>query len=66
MNARAQLSAAGMFRKPGFGDNPHTGQTITPNLRRRLKDHKLMVAQKEIGDGHRDATGYRRPGSLKK
>lgn len=36
------------------------------NLNRRISDYNKMVSQTKIGDGHRDATGYRRPGSNKK
>lgn len=32
----------------------------------RAKDFNAMISQSKIGDGHRDANGYRRPGSRKK
>lgn len=32
----------------------------------RRADYSRMISQPKIGDGHRDATGYRRPGSNKK
>ena len=52
--------------------------TMTPNkrhapetkaekrLNRRRADYSRMISQTKIGDGHRDATGYTRPGSNKK
>lgn len=36
------------------------------NLSRRLTDYSKMISQSKIGDGHRDVTGYHRPGSNKK
>jgi len=42
------------------------GAHIPKNLKARQKDYDLMVAKPKIGDGHRDATGYTKPGSNKK
>lgn len=42
------------------------GAHINPSLKRRQKDFDLMIAKPKIGDGHRDATGYTKPGSNKK
>ncbi len=42
------------------------GKKQQKNLDRRRADYSRMIAQQKIGDGHRDATGYRRPGSNKK
>lgn len=42
------------------------GAHIPKNLKRRLKDYETMSRQTKIGDGHRDITGYTRPGSNKK
>lgn len=35
-------------------------------LQRRRADYTRMINAPKIGDGHRDATGYKRPGSNKK
>lgn len=32
----------------------------------RRDDYNKMIAQPKIGDGHRTASGYRKPGSNKK
>jgi hypothetical protein len=44
----------------------NTGAHISPTLKRRQKDFDLMIAKPKIGDGHRDASGYTKPGSNKK
>lgn len=33
---------------------------------RFAQDFQVMVAQHKIGDGHREANGYKKPGSRKK
>lgn len=35
---------------------------IKARLEVRVSDYFKMVAQRTIGDGHRDATGYKKPG----
>ena len=42
------------------------GKKQAKKLNIRRADYSRMIAQHKIGDGHRDATGYRRPGSNKK
>lgn len=42
------------------------GKKQQKNLNRRMTDYSKMIAQPKIGDGHRDANGYRKPGSNKK
>ena len=42
------------------------GKKQANNLDRRRADYSRMIAQQRIGDGYRDANGYRRPGSNKK
>jgi len=42
------------------------GTKQAKNLQRRRADYTRMLAQPRIGDGHRDSTGYHRPGSNKK
>ena len=42
------------------------GKKQAASLDRRRADYSRMIAQPKIGDGHRDSTGYRRPGSNKK
>jgi hypothetical protein len=42
------------------------GKKQARKLDSRRADYSRMIAQPRIGDGHRDATGYRRPGSNKK
>ncbi len=45
----------------------HTPETkAEKRLNRRRADYSRMISQTKIGDGHRDATGYHRPGSNKK
>lgn len=69
MNARQTLAAAGAFNlnaARAASAERHANGVMPKNLRRRLKDYALMVAQNKIGDGHRDANGYARPGSNKK
>ena len=39
---------------------------IAKRLRGRVKDYNDMIAKPKIGDGHRDESGYHRPGSNKK
>lgn len=68
MSIRQQLAAAGAFRRPGVNGNPHTGQTITKNLARRLKDFEAGSAASRI-DAQYDRWeqgGFHKPGSLKK
>jgi len=36
---------------------------IQRNLDARIADFFAMVAKPKIGDGHRDATGYKKPGA---
>lgn len=43
---------------------PETKAEKRLNIRRA--DYSRMISQTKIGDGHRDANGYRRPGSNKK
>ena len=42
------------------------GKKQAKNLQRRRADYSRMISQTKIGDGHREANGYRRPGSNKK
>ena len=42
------------------------GSKQRKKLDARRDEFSRMVAQIKIGDGHRDATGYTRPGSNKK
>lgn len=42
------------------------GKKQATSLQRRRADYSRMIVQPKIGDGHRDANGYRRPGSNKK
>lgn len=63
MDARQKLKEAGMFNKELAA---LCGQSTSKNLRRRQKDWENMSQQNKIGDGHRDITGYKKPGSLKK
>ncbi len=69
MNAREQLAAAGKFNlnmaKAASAERIANG-VMPKNLKRRIKDYALMIAQKNIGDGHRDVNGYTKPGSNKK
>lgn len=44
----------------------NNGAHIPASLKRRQKDFDAMIAKPKIGDGHRDATGYTKPGSNKK
>lgn len=45
-----------------FNNNAH----LCPSLKRRQKDFDGMIAKPKIWDGHREANGYRKPGSNKK
>lgn len=62
--AIARLQEAGMFNKPEGGSALNRKQGA--KLRARQKDYDLMVSKPKIGDGHRDANGYTKPGSNKK
>lgn len=42
------------------------GAHICDSLKRRQKDFDLMIAKLKIGNGHREANGYTKPGSNKK
>lgn len=42
------------------------GKKQQKRLMIRSADYSKMIAQVKIGDGHRDANGYKRPGSNKK
>lgn len=42
------------------------GKKQAKKLDRRRADYSRMISQPKIGDGHREANGYRRPGSNKK
>lgn len=42
------------------------GKKQAKNLQRRRADYSRMINQPKIADGHRDVTGYTRPGSNKK
>lgn len=42
------------------------GKKQAKKLDIRRADYSRMISQTKIGDGHRNANGYRRPGSNKK
>lgn len=42
------------------------GKKQAKKLDQRRADYSRMIAQPRIADGHRDADGYKRPGSNKK
>ena len=50
--------------KPNKRHAPET--KAEKRLNRRRADYSRMIGQVRIGDGHRDETGYHRPGSNKK
>ena len=55
-----KLLKVGHFRQPGKDGNPTTGQTVSKNLRARLKDYEAMESNRK------DMYGFNKPGSLKK
>ena len=55
-----KLLKVGHFRQPGKDGNPTTGQTVSKNLRARLKDYETMAINRK------DMSGINKPGSLKK
>ena len=55
-----KLLKVGNFRQPGKDGNPATGQTVSKNLRARLKDYEAMESNRK------DMSGMNKPGSLKK
>ena len=55
-----KLLKVGHFRQPGKDGNPTTGQTVSKNLRARLKDYEAMESNRK------DMSGMNKPGSLKK
>lgn len=63
--ARFFLKKAGEFQAESIKQYP-CGQSTSKGLIRRQKDYDGMIRQAKIGDGHREANGYTRPGSLKK
>lgn len=60
MKALDKLKKVGHFRQPGKDGNPTTGQTVSKNLRARLKDYEAMSGNRK------DMSGMNKPGSLKK
>lgn len=50
--------------KPNKRHAPETKAEKRLNCRRA--DYSRMIAKPKIGDGHREANGYHRPGSNKK
>lgn len=60
MKALDKLKQVGHFRQPGKDGNPITGQTMSKNLRARLKDYEAMESNRK------DMSGFNKPGSLKK
>jgi hypothetical protein len=55
-----KLLKVGHFRQPGKEGNPTTGQTVSKNLRARLKDYEAMESNRN------DMHCFTKPGSLKK
>jgi hypothetical protein len=52
------------FNRKSAIENAHHKTGL--NLESRISDYFRMISQPKIGDGHRDANGYKRPGSNKK
>jgi hypothetical protein len=48
------------------GKQMKRSKKLARNLERRRADYSRMISQPKIADCHRDATGYKRPGSNKK
>ena len=55
-----KILKVGHFRQPGKDGNPTTGQTVSKNLRARLKDYEAMESNRK------DMLSFNKPGSLKK
>lgn len=60
MNTQANHGGANFAKKTGENRKAAARHNV------RSVDYQKMIEQKSIGDGHREADGYIRPGSRKK